>query len=177
MIENARPIRKLKNSAKHLWLDRRGAQIAELAIILPAVLILLFGMFDFAFLLYQKQLVTKSVQDAARFAARSTTVISNGVCPPSSAGWSSTVAQAQQIAIRGTSNGAVMLSNFSANDVTVSVSCPAAGIMNTSNPVSGTIPIVTVSAQIQARSLGVLGILGFGPLVLSAEHSEFGVGL
>ena len=169
--------RKTRRGCQTLLADRKGGPVVELALILPVLLILLLGMFEFAFLLYQKQLITKGVQDAARFAARNTSLIENGTCPPSSGGWAQTVVEAQQIATRGTTGGSTMLSNFDTGAVNVSVSCPSAGTLATSNPVSGSIPIVTVTASVNALSLGFFSVLGVDSVTLAAEHSEFGVGL
>lgn len=54
----------------HLWSEKTGAAAAEMALILPALLILLLGSMELGNYFYNQHTLTKSVRDGARFAAR-----------------------------------------------------------------------------------------------------------
>ena len=53
-----------------LWRDRNGAAAAEMALVAPLLLILMFGSFEVGKFFWDEHLVTKAVRDGARFAAR-----------------------------------------------------------------------------------------------------------
>ena len=53
-----------------LWRDRNGAGAAEMALVAPLLLILMFGSFEVGKFFWDEHLVTKAVRDGARFAAR-----------------------------------------------------------------------------------------------------------
>ena len=56
------PVRRLRA-------DEGGAPLAEFALTLPLLLLLVFGTMEFANVLYQQHVITKGAQEAARFAA------------------------------------------------------------------------------------------------------------
>ena len=62
-----------------LWNDQRGAAAAEMALILPLALALLFTTFEGAYYMICEHRVVKGVRDAARYAARLD--LSNYSCP------------------------------------------------------------------------------------------------
>lgn len=158
--------------------DESGGPLAELALALPLLLVLVFGTLEYANVLYQQQIITKGVQEAARFAARSPAINATVACPPANGGWTSASSAAANVAATGSpAGGDPILSNFLAADVVVTVECPAAAGLISSNPDSGSIPVVFVRAEIDARSVGFMSLLGVSSLRLSAEHREMGVGL
>jgi Flp pilus assembly protein TadG len=140
--------------------------------------LLIFGAMEIGSVLYQQQILTKGVKEAARYAARSPALAETGSCPPGSASWPGVEAQAKNLATRGSvSSGALILPNFTASDLNVAVSCVVAAGFVGPNPASGQIPIVVVSASITAKSPGFLGLLNLPAFTLTASHQEFGVGL
>jgi hypothetical protein len=158
--------------------DERGSPLAELALVLPLLLVMVFGTLEFANILYQQQVITKGVQEAARFAARNPSLNATVACPPASGGWASAASAAANVAATGSAaGGTLILPNFAAADVVVTVECPASDGLLSSNPDSGSIPVVLVRAEIDARSVGFLAFLNIAELQLSAEHREMGVGL
>lgn len=170
--------RRISSLLERSMRDERGSPLVELALVLPVLLVMVFGTLEFANILYQQHILTKGVQEAARFAARNPSVNQTIDCPPTSGAWSSTVAAAANIATTGNPAGTnPILPNFSASDVTVTVECPASGGLISSNPSSGSIPVVLVRAEIDARNLGFLSLINITDLQLSAEHREMGVGL
>ena len=172
---------KCFRQVKRLRDDESGAPLAELALVIPMLLVMLFGMMEFANLLYQQQVITKGVQEAARLAARSPAITGGGICPPNAAAgssWATTTSQAKNLATHGVpSGGSLILPNFDNANVTVSILCEASTGMYSSNPASGMIPVVRVQASIGARSLGFASFLSAGPITLQAEHREMGIGL
>ena len=64
---NAKPTRR---SFGELWRSRRGVASVEFAIMLPVLIVTLFGVIEIGRLLYDFHAVTKSVRDATRFLTR-----------------------------------------------------------------------------------------------------------
>jgi len=159
--------------------DQRGAALVEVALLLPFMGLLIFGTMEIGSVIYQQHVVTKGVQEAARYAARSPSLIETATCVPGSANWPAVVTQAKNLATRGSvgSAGSLILSNFTDATLTISVSCSAATGFATANPASGQIPVVVVSATVAAKSAGFLGLIGLPPFTLTAAHQELGIGL
>jgi Flp pilus assembly protein TadG len=56
--------------ASHLLKDRTAAAAAEMALVLPILLILIFGSVELGYYFMSEHVVDKAVRDAARYAAR-----------------------------------------------------------------------------------------------------------
>ena len=56
-----------------IWRDREGTALIETAIILPVLFVLVFGVFEFSWLIFQQHLISTGIEDAARYIARSAT--------------------------------------------------------------------------------------------------------
>lgn len=56
----------IRRAFKRLKRDEAGATIVEFALILPALMVLLFGLMDFALNMYTAQMLQGAIQDAAR---------------------------------------------------------------------------------------------------------------
>ncbi|MGL5837065.1 MAG: TadE family protein, partial [Sphingorhabdus sp.] len=50
---------------------RKGAAAAEMALVTPLLMIIMFGAFELGNYFYSQHVVTKAVRDGARFASRS----------------------------------------------------------------------------------------------------------
>lgn len=140
--------------------DTRGAAAAEMALITPLVLALMFSTFEGAYYLMCEHRVIKGVRDAARYAARLDR--SQYACPGGT--FSGDVATIRNLARTGQlSGGTVKVPGWgtSATDVTVSVSCAAlgAGTAGIYNQTGGNAPRVTVSTRFNYPS--IMGTLGF----------------
>ena len=161
-----------------LMRNEQGGPLAEFALVLPLLLLLVFGTMEFANVLYQQHIITKGAQEAARFAARSPALVTSTSCSPTGGDWTSATAAAANIAATGrTSGGALIIPNLSAADVVITVECPSSAGLISSNPDSGAIPVVLATVSINYRSLGFLGLLRLSGFSLSAQHREMGVGL
>jgi Flp pilus assembly protein TadG len=168
---------RVRRAIVTFWNDRAGGPLAELAMVVPLLLLLVFGTIEFASLLYQQHTITKGVQEAARFAARSPAVRSGGTCPPASAAWTGVSSTAATIATHDGMSGPLLLPNFTNATITITVSCGDATGLITSNLPAGTIPVVSVAAAVPARSLGFFDLLNIDPFILRATHEEMGIGL
>ena len=164
--------------ASRLAHDEGGGPLAEFALVLPLLLVIVFGTMEFANVLYQQHIITKGAQEAARFAARSPALVTSTSCSPTGSDWTAATTAAANIAATGrTSGGTQIMPNLSAADVTITVECPASSGLISSNPDSGAIPVVLATVSIDYRSLGFLTLLNLSDFSLSAQHREMGVGL
>src|SRR5262252_10289391 len=54
-----------------LWRNGEGSALIEGAIVMPLLLILVLGVFEFSWLIYQQHLISTGIHDGARYIARS----------------------------------------------------------------------------------------------------------
>jgi len=135
--------------------NQSGAAAAELALILPAALAMLFVTFDGAYYMLCEQRVVKGVRNAARYAARLD--LGNYACP--SGTFSGPTTTVQNLARTGALiGGRPMVPGWQDSDVEISVNCSAGrgGIYDASG---GNAPTVRISTRVVFPSL--LGAMGF----------------
>lgn len=154
------------------WNDQHGAAAAELALVLPLMLALLFATFEGAYYIISEHQVVTGVRNAARYAARLD--FSQYSCP--AATFSGSTATVQNLARTGQlSGGTPRVQGWVNGDVTVTVTCTAQTGIYTA--VGSYAPKVRVSAQLNYPSL--LGQLGFSQATLrigaSAESPVMGL--
>jgi adhesin HecA-like repeat protein len=149
---------------RSFWHAERGAALVESAVILPVFLALVGGVYEFGFFLYQEQLATTGVRDAARYLAL--TADPNG---------SLIQEAAKNLAVSGSiAGGPPRLAGWSTGDVAVSLNA----VDNSAGVYAGgaTVRIVTVSTSFVDPSLGFLGLLGLNKPTISVSHQERYVG-
>ena len=140
--------------------DTRGAAAAEMALILPLSMLLLFTGFEAGHYFYQQHQVSKALRDGARYAARQSF---DDINCRSGATIDSTVASNIRALTRTgqISGGASRISNWVDGDITVSVTCPTVaesqtGIYDSGEPA----PQVNVTTNFNYDSLfNGLGII------------------
>ena len=152
-----------------IWRDNEGSALIETALILPVLIIFIFGVLEFSWLICQQHMISTGVSDAARYIARSSTpndpTISQG---------------AKYLATTGAVDGTVLrVQGWKASDVDISYSF-------ISNPVGNdgltglrggpTIGSVTVSTIFTVPSLGFFDILGVSPPTFRVLHQERVIG-
>ena len=164
--------------------NQRGAAAAEMALILPLVLVLLFSTFEGAYYIMCEHRVVKGVRDAARYAGRLD--FSNYSCPSSPSN-GNTVAEGefegdeppiQNLARTGQLvDGTPVLPRWDENSsVTIEVSCryEQEGLYSVTE---GVAPQVRVSADVEYPAL--FSTLGLGTtdwrLKASAESPVMGL--
>lgn len=140
----------------------RGAAAAEMALIVPLAVLILFSSIEAGHYIYQEHQVVKGLRDGGRWAARQSFDVIN--CRGGSA---STIPTATQTAIKNLvrtgqlANGTARISGWADTDITISVTCPAAaeaqtGIYDSGEPA----PQVTISTNFSYNSLfDGLGVL------------------
>jgi Flp pilus assembly protein TadG len=147
-----------------LWASDCGTAMVESAIVLPVFLTLVGGVYEFSFFVYQEQLATAGVRDAARYLALT--------ADPSSP---TNQIDAKNIAVYGSINGgASRISGWTSSEVSVAISA----VDNSSGTYSGgsTVQIVTVAASFVDPSLGFFGLLGLRAPTISVSHQERFIG-
>ena len=138
-----------------LWNDQRGAAAAEMVLILPLALALLFTTFEGAYYMICEHRVVKGVRDAARYAARLD--LSNYACPGGT--FSGSSATIQNLTRTGKlSGGTAAVQNWVNSDVTIAVTC-SSGQGGIYAATGGFAPKVKVSTRVVYPS--IMGALGF----------------
>ena len=150
---------------RSFWCDRTGASLVEFTIVLPFLLILGLGVFEFASALYQHHLITTGLHDAARYLAR--------VDDPNAK-----AAAGKELAVYGEIGGSTKrVPWWNVGDVAVSLQ----DIANPVDPSTGAriyrggdpIQVVRVSTTATYPGIGFLSYLGFGSgIPVSAFHEE-----
>ena len=156
---------------KSLWRDDEGSALVEGAVLLPVLLVLMFGVYEFSWLFYQQHVISDGLRDAARHLARS-----SNPCNAASPTWAADEAAAQVLAATGSvTNGPARIKGWSPR--MVAIACTPID-----NPIgadglrayrgSAVIYVVTVSSRFTDPSLGFFRFLGLQSPFISLSHSE-----
>jgi Flp pilus assembly protein TadG len=147
----------------------------EGAIIVPMLLVLVLGVYEFSWFFYQQHLVATGLRDAARYLARTSTT-----CEPVSPYWTIAVTNAKRLALAGSPGGGpprvkgwteamlrfdcrVIVNNAGLNGAKIYRGGPA-------------VFVVTASTRFTSPSLGFFRYLGLQPPAISEAHSERMIG-
>jgi Flp pilus assembly protein TadG len=146
-----------------------GSALIEGAIIVPFLLVLVLGVFEFSWLIYQQHLISTGIHDGARYIARSANpndrTIQNN---------------AKKLATTGAIDGdTARVRGWTTRDVNITYAP-----VNNSVGVDGmpafrggaVIQNVTVSTTFTVPSLGFFGFLGLKPPALTVSHQERVIG-
>jgi Flp pilus assembly protein TadG len=152
-----------------LWRNSEGSALIEGAIIVPVLLVLVLGVFEFSWLIDQQHLISTGIHDAARYIARSANPNDLTI-----------QRAAKNLAITGAIDGnTARVRGWTTRDVNIryaSVENPVG--VNGSTPFRGgaVIQRVTVSTTFTVPSLGFFGFLGLKPPALTVSHQERVIG-
>jgi len=139
----------------------RGAAAAEMALILPFLIVLLFGSVELGYYFYNQHQVVKGVRDGARFASRQpfTAIGCNGTTPIVDA--DATTAIREITRTGAVSGGVPRVPGWEASDVAIDVVCDADTLSNAGiYRDKGNPPRVTISASVSYNALfGGLGVI------------------
>jgi Flp pilus assembly protein TadG len=165
--------------------DQNGAAGAEMALMVPFLLALMFGSFELGHYFWSEHKIVKAVRDGARFAARQpfdkfscsyTDIIVGG---GSTAADTTLITQVKNLTRTGDTAGTGNPKVFGwANaDITVSVSCPGTALTTGIYRGRTNAPRVTVAANVTYPSL--FGVLGFNAanLRLNAQSQSAVMGI
>ena len=146
--------------------DRSGQAAAEMALVMPILLILMFGAAEVGHYFYQEHIVVDAVRDVARYAARQS--LDDVNCAGITTGVETSVRRATRLVSPNAADTEENRRIFNWDDddtVTVSVACAEnedfAGLYVNMND----LPRVRVEATVPYNSL--ISFLGFGSLSLN----------
>jgi hypothetical protein len=142
-----------------LWHSCRGTAMVESALILPVFLTLVGGVYEFSFFLYQQQLATSGVRDAARYLALT--------ADPNSL---SRQTDARNLAVTGPPR----VPGWATSDISIVVNSVYSDVGTPGT--ASNIQIVTVSTNFTDLSLGFLGLLGLKSPTIAVSHRERFIG-
>jgi Flp pilus assembly protein TadG len=162
-----------------LWRDDAGSALVEATIVMPLLVTLFLGVFEFSWFLYNQQLVVSGLRDAARYMTRIELTDGNrdpcaqrdqnGVLYTASAANIATTAQTSV-------GGSARVSGWHAADVTIN--CLSSAALATGNYADGStsMTIIDVATRFTDPSLGLFLSLGLKPPPLSFSHQERFIG-
>ncbi len=129
--------------------DRSGSAAAEMALVLPLLLVLVFTMLEGAHYMYVEHQIVKGVRDGARYAAR----LPFGKYP--SCGIDASVVDTiKEVTRTGQlSGGTARVSGWTNAEVTVTANCPATAVTTGIYAGLGNAPRVTVKAVVDYAPL------------------------
>jgi TadE-like protein len=166
----------------HLARNSEGAAAAEMALVMPLLLVILFGSVELGNYFMNEHTLIKAVRDGARFAARQS-FTNYTACSGAPGG--TVVSDTQNVIMDGyLSGGSMITPNISAGDITLVVSCVSStsgqdmtGIYRSrfggtcnGSAANGCAQIVTVTAAVPYRS--ILGSMGFNGLGMTLNASS-----
>jgi Flp pilus assembly protein TadG len=148
-----------------LWRNGEGSALIEGAIVVPLLLILVLGVFEFSWLIDQQHLISTGIHDAARYIAQSANPNDLTIQK-----------RAKNLATTGAIDGdTARVRGWTARDVSISYSSfenPMDVNGSTTFRGGAVIRSVTVSTTFTVPSLGFFGFLGLKPPALTVSHQE-----
>jgi Flp pilus assembly protein TadG len=165
----------VEREKKALAADEEGSALLEGAIIIPALCVILFGIYEFSWFFYQRHVISTGLRDAARYAARLPSS-----CNPSSSEWPAIQAFAKNLATTGSiDGGALRVSGWTSAAVqldcrTIGNSTERAGVRAYRG--GSMVHVMTASTRFREPTLGLFGFLGLPAPIISVSHSERVIG-
>ena len=161
--------------------DENGAAGAEMALIVPLLMTLMFGSMELGNYFRSEHIVIKSMRDAARFAGRQYSLYSPSTCTPGAIPVATApapdidkIARYGKLVVSGTDKPVIY---GWTTEVTVTISCPPIGTYSGLYAKKTNVPIVTVSASVPYTSLFQrLGFVSFN-LKLNASSQAAVMGI
>ena len=161
-----------------LWRDDDGSALVEATIVMPLLITLFLGVFEFSWYLYNQQLVVSGLRDAARYMTRIELTDGNrDPCVQKDQNGVLYTADAANIATTAeAAGGSARVSGWSAADV--AISCFSSAALDAGNYADGStsMTIIDVATRFADPSLGLFSSLGLKPPMLSFSHEERFIG-
>jgi len=154
---------------KTAYRDERGVALIEMTVVLPVIMLIGFGVIEFAHYLFNYQLVQSGVRDAARYGA-SLPAAANSAEQTVQDGWIRSIAVTGQV-----SGGTSRLPAWSTAHVSLRRSTVANPVLSgglRTYRAEGDVRVLTVSASVPYTSIGFLGFLGIDALTIDATQQE-----
>ncbi|GAA4744781.1 pilus assembly protein [Sphingomonas daechungensis] len=152
--------------------QQSGAAAAEMALVAPLLIALMFGSMELGHYFYSEHVVVKAVRDGARFAARQS--FADFTCPAGTIGGTvvadtQNVTRTNQLAAGGTPRLAGW-TNAASVSVTATCVSNSSGTYVTAYGSGTEIPIVVVQASVPYTSL--FSVIGFNSAGLQLRATE-----
>lgn len=164
-------ITMFRRSIASWWHDIEGSALVEAAVVMPVLIPLVVGVFEFSWYFQKQQLVESGVRDAARYMARTDAgALDANPCTDTAA-----VTKAQNIAANGVaSGGTARVPTWTPGSVVIT--CPS--FDNSGGNYNGAALIyrVTVTTSFPDPALGYFGRLGLPVPNLTASHTTRSIG-
>jgi Flp pilus assembly protein TadG len=158
-----------------LWRDNEGSALVEATIVMPLLIALFLGVFEFSWFLYNQQLVVSGLRDAARYMTR--IELTNGnrdPCAQKDQYGALYTDDAANIATTAQSlaGGSTRVTGWSPADVTIS--CVSSVALEDGDYADGSaaMTIIDVATRFADPSFGLFASLGLKPPMLSFSHQE-----
>ena len=166
-------------TALSLWRDEDGSALVEATIVMPLLLSLFLGVFEFSLFFYNQQLVVSGLRDAARYMTRIELTDGNlDPCAQKDQYGALYTDDAANIATTAqpSAGGSARVSGWSAADVTIS--CSSSAALDAGNYADGStaMTIIDVATSYSDPSLGLFATLGLKAPMLSFSHQERFIG-
>ena len=154
--------------------DQRGSAATEMALVMPLLLIIMFGSLELGNYFMNEHTLVKAVRNGARFAARQNfsnyTACSGNISDPA-------YTNTKNVVMSGyLAGGTIITPSISASEIEVTTSC-AATVGDDDTPMTGMYTgrangaqIVTVQASVDYRP--VLGLFGFSGIGVRLNASS-----
>ena len=165
--------------AVSLWRDDDGSALVEATIVMPLLISLFLGVFEFSWFFYNQQLVVSGSADAARYMTRIELTDGNrdpcaqkdqyGALYTDDAANIATTAQPPRAARRASAVGAQPMST---------ISCVSSAALENGGYADGStsMTIIDVATRFADPSLGLFSSLGLKAPMLSFSHQERFIG-
>ncbi|MEZ5681353.1 MAG: TadE/TadG family type IV pilus assembly protein [Erythrobacter sp.] len=132
--------------------DETGASAAELALLVPVLVLMLFSAIEMGYFFYSQHQVVKGVRDGARYASRQSFNVVN--CGTGYSMPAATKTAIQEVTRTGRpSGGTARVPGWVNADVTVTVTCPTTAVTTGIYADEPNAPVVTVTASVDYQSL------------------------
>ncbi len=163
---------KIVKHAAALTRDRRGAAAAEMALMLPVLMLVMFGIFEFGRLVHDYHVINKGVRDAGRYLSRL------DLSCPGAAVSAATLAEARNLAMTGNIGGGNILLYYwnDPTTVVVNTNCSATGGYAGAFAGDPEIASVVVTADVPFNFSFLAPFLDNPVLTMQARHQEVVIG-
>ncbi|WP_234030281.1 TadE/TadG family type IV pilus assembly protein [Erythrobacter mangrovi] len=129
-----------------------GAAAAELALLLPLLVLMLFGALEVSYYFYNQHQVVKGVRDGARYASRQSFTSIN--CDSGSSIPTAVETAIKEVTRTGRpSGGTTRVPGWVNADVTVAVICPGTAVTTGIYTGETNAPVVSITASVDYQSL------------------------
>ena len=171
--------RRVWKAAIPLWRDEDGSALVEATILMPFLIALFLGVFEFSWYLFNQQLVVSGLRDAARYMSRVELTDGNrDPCAQKDQNGTLYTTDAANIATSAepVPGGSARVSGWTPDAVTIS--CLSSAALEEGDYADGaaSMTIIEVATRFADPSLGLFSSLGLKAPVLSFSHQERFIG-